>query len=922
MEILHFHFNLIPILLVFFILFLLVRKWKEMNQRLLPPGPWKLPLIGSLHHLIGALPHHAPTKQAQKYGQLMHLQLGEVDAVVSSPHLAKEILKVHDLSFAARPKLVASDIVFYRQKDIAFAEYGDYWKQMRKICTSELLSSKIVKTFSLIRQDEVHNLVASISSTPNVVVNMSEKVLQLTSSVICRSAFGKVWDDRDNLLMIMRELLALLAGFDVVDLFPSWKLLHKISGKRNRLMNMHHKLDVILENIINDHRQSKANGGKGNNKFEGENLIDVLLRVMENDKLQFPMTNDNIKAVILDIFFGGTETSATTIQWAFSELMKNPNVMAKVQEEVRMTFDRKKVYDDNILEELKYLKLVIKETLRLHPPGPLLPARECREETTIEGCTISLKTKLIVNCWAMGRDPERSRMCPGMHFGLANVVYPLAQLLYHFDWQLPYGQQPEDLDMTETLGLSATRKHDLRLIAIPHDLSQKWKEMNQRLLPPDPWKLPLIGSLHHLIGALPHHAPTKQAQKYGPLMHLQLGEVDAVVVSSPHLAKEILKVHDLSFAARPKLVASDIVFYRQKDIAFAEYGDYWKQMRKLCISELLSAKMVKSFSLIRQDEVHNLVTSIRSTPDDVVNMSEKALQLTSSVICRSAFGKVWDDRDNLLMIMREVLDLLAGFDVVDLFPSWKLLHQISGKRNRLMNMHHKLDVILENNINDHKQNKANGVKGNNEFEGEDLIDDIFFGGTETSATTIQWALSELMKNPNIMTKAQGEARCACKGKKDLDDSDLEKLKYLKLVVKETLRLHPPVPLLIPRECREETTIGGYTIPLKTKVIVNCWAMTRDPESWDDPENFVPERFENSSVDFKGNHYQFIPFGAGSRICPGMQYSLAGVMYPLAQLLYHFDWKLPNGKQPEDLDMTETFGITANRKKSSLDCHST
>ncbi|XP_006352953.1 premnaspirodiene oxygenase-like [Solanum tuberosum] len=505
MEILHFYFKLIPILLVFFILFLLVRKWKEMNQRLLPPGPWKLPLIGSLHHLIGALPHHVLRNLSKKYGPLMHLKLGEIDAViVSSPHLAKQVLKVHDLSFAARPKLVASDIVFYRQNDIAFAEYGDYWKQMRKICTSELLSSKIVKSFSLIRQDEVHNLVASICSMPNVVVNMSEKVLQLTSSVICRSAFGKVWDDRDNLLMIMRELLALLAGFDVVDLFPSWKLLHKISGKRNRLMNMHYKLDVILENIINDHKQSKANGGKGNNEFEGENLIDVLLRVMENDELQFPMTNDNIKAVILDIFFRGTETSATTIQWTLSELMKNPNVMAKVQEEVRKTFDRKKVYDDNILKELKYLKLVIKETLRLHPPGPLLPPRECREETTIEGYTISLKTKLIVNCWAMGRDPESwddpenfmperfenscvdfkgnhyqfipfgagSRMCPGMHFGLANVVYPLAQLLYHFDWQLPYGQQPEDLDMTETLGLSATRKHDLRLIAIPHDLSQ------------------------------------------------------------------------------------------------------------------------------------------------------------------------------------------------------------------------------------------------------------------------------------------------------------------------------------------------------------------------------------------------------------------------------------------------------------------
>ncbi|XP_059275568.1 premnaspirodiene oxygenase-like [Lycium ferocissimum] len=509
MEILLFHFNLIPMLLFFFLLFIVVRKRKNMitngNQRLLPPGPWKLPLIGSLHHLIGELPHHALRNLARKYGPLMHLQLGEVHAVVvSSPHLAKQFLKVHDHSFAARPELMASDIIFYRQKDIVFAKYGDYWKHMRKICISELLSAKMVKSFSLIRQDEVHNLVTSIRSTPNAVVNMTEKALRLTSSVICRSAFGKIWEDRDNLLLIMSDVVSLSGGFDVADLFPSWILLHEISGMRNRLMSMHQKIDVILENIINEHKDNQANGKKGNGEFGGEDLIDVLLRVMENLKHQYPMTNDNIKAVILDMFFGGTETSSAMIQWAFSELMKNPNVMAKAQEEVRKTCKGKKDLDDNDLEELKYLKLVIKETLRLHPASPLLGLRECRKETEIDGYTIPLKATVIVNGWTIGRDPESwddpenfvperfenssvdfngnhfqlipfgagSRMCPGMHFGLASVVYPLAQLLYHFDWDLPYGLQPDDLDMTETCGISASRKNHLHLIAIPHDLSQ------------------------------------------------------------------------------------------------------------------------------------------------------------------------------------------------------------------------------------------------------------------------------------------------------------------------------------------------------------------------------------------------------------------------------------------------------------------
>ncbi|CAN4128073.1 unnamed protein product [Withania somnifera] len=374
------------------------------------------------------------------------------------------------------------------------------------------------------------------------------------------------------------------------------------------------------------------------------------------------------------------------------------------------------------------------------------------------------------------------------------------------------------------------------------------KAGNQRLLPPGPWKLPLIGSMLHLIGALPHHA----LRNLGKLMQL--------LVSSPRLAKEILKVHDLSFASRPKLMASDI----NMEIT-------GKLMRIICISELLSAKMVKSFGIIRQDEVHNLVISIHSIPNDVVNMSKKVFRLTSSVICRSAFGKVWDDRDNLLMITREVLSLSGGFDVEDFFPSWTSLHKISGMRSKLMSMHQKIDEKLEKIINEHKENR-----------------DMFFGGTETSSTTIQWVSSELMKNPNAMNKAQ----------KDLDGNDLEELKYLKLVIKETLR---------------KQKFDGYTIPLRAKVIVNGWAIGRDPESWDDPENFVPERFENSSVDFNGNHFQFIPFGAGSRMCPGMHFGLADVVYPLAQLLYHFDWHLPYVLQPKDLDMPDTCGISAARK---------
>ncbi|OIT27493.1 cytochrome p450 71d7 [Nicotiana attenuata] len=190
---------------------------------------------------------------------------------------------------------------------------------------------------------------------------------------------------------------------------------------------------------------------------------------------------------------------------------------------------------------------------------------------------------------------------------------------------------------------------------------------------------------------------------------------------------------------------------------------------------------------------------------------------------------------------------------------------------------------------------------------------MFTGGTETSTSTTIWAMTEMMRNPRVFAKAQAEIRDLFKGKETFDEDEIEELKYLKQVVKETLRLHPPLPLLVPRECREKTNINGYTIPLKTRVMVNVWAIGRDPKYWEDAEEFKPERFEQSSMDFMGNNFEYLPFGAGRRMCPGISFGLINVHLPLAKLLYHFDWKLPDGIKPEDLDMTEYSAITAARK---------
>nr|XP_016493650.1 PREDICTED: premnaspirodiene oxygenase-like isoform X2 [Nicotiana tabacum] len=467
-------------------------------------------------------------------------------------------------------------------------------------------------------------------------------------------------------------------------------------------------------------------------------------------------------------------------------------------------------------------------------------------------------------------------------------------------------------------------------------LFKKWKNSNSQTkrLPPGPWKLPILGSMLHMLGGLPHHVLRDLAKKYGPIMHLQLGEVSLVVITSPEMAKEVLKTHDLAFANRPLLVAAKIFSYNCMDIAFSPYGNYWRQMRKICLLELLSAKNVKSFNSIRQDEVHRMIEFFRSSPGKPVNVTKRISLFTNSMTCRSAFGQEYKEQDEFVQLVKKVSNLIEGFDVADIFPSLKFLHVLTGMKAKVMNTHNELDAILENIINEHKKtSKSDGESGGEGIIGvllrlmkegglqfpitndniKAIISDLFAAGTETSSTTINWAMVEMMKNPSVFSKAQAEVRKILRGKETFGEIDVEEFKYLKMVIKETFRLHPALPLLLPRECREETDLNGYTIPLKTKVVVNVWAMGRDPKYWDDVESFKPERFEHNSMDYIGNNYEYLPFGSGRRICPGISFGLANVYFPLAQLLYHFDWKLPTGINPSELDLTEAAGVACATK---------
>ncbi|RCV22219.1 hypothetical protein SETIT_4G203500v2, partial [Setaria italica] len=400
------------------------------------------------------------------------------------------------------------------------------------------------------------------------------------------------------------------------------------------------------------------------------------------------------------------------------------------------------------------------------------------------------------------------------------------------------------------------------------------------------------------------------------------------------------------FATRPRTATLRELTRDGLGVAFAPHGEHWRQLRKLCVTELLSARRVRSLRRGREAEAANLVASVVASlssapaPPKPVNVSALIATYVTDAIVRAVVGDRIRDRDAFMEKLDEGVKVAAGFSLADVFPSSRLARAFSGAARRARAHHREMTRLMDGVIEEHRKRRAAGA-GNDE---EDLLDvllriqkdgglqvpldigtiraviiDLFGAGSETTATTLQWAMAELMRHPAALRKAQAEVRRVLAGERRVSEDALPELRYLQLVLKETLRLHAAVPLLLPRECQEETRgVLGYDVPGGAMVLVNAWAIGRDAASWGpDAEEFRPERFEDggamAGVDFRGTDFEFVPFGAGRRICPGIALGLAVMELGLASLLFHFDWELPGGAAPEELDMAEGLGITARRK---------
>jgi len=441
----------------------------------------------------------------------------------------------------------------------------------------------------------------------------------------------------------------------------------------------------------------------------------------------------------------------------------------------------------------------------------------------------------------------------------------------------------------------------------------------------------LLGNLP-LLGKIPHQDLYKLSKTYGDIVELKLGSVRVVIISSPQMAEQVLKTHDDLLAFHPKTITSQSISYGGLTMAFSS-GDYWRQMRMIHASELLNAKSLRASKNVRDEEISSLIHDYfqdckEEKPLDVYTRSRNA---SLNVMTRLLFGKRLSIKEceEFYDVINEETAILGVFNISDFVPLLKPF-DLQGIIPQLNNLRLKVDQFFDKIIQNHSREKISNhskdfldvlfsfveSNGFDKKHGDNVIkaviNEILEGSTDTSMTTIEWALAELLKHPKFMKKAQDELDDVIGQDRVIDECDILQLKYLQAIVKETFRLHPPATLMIPHQSMEACEIGGYHILPKTQILVNLWAIHRHSSAYENPLEFNPDRFLQTNVDLKGKHFELIPFGSGRRICPGMLLGLLTVQMHLARLLHSFTWKLPKGENPQDMDMGEVFRLTTRK----------
>ncbi|PKA52347.1 Flavonoid 3'-monooxygenase [Apostasia shenzhenica] len=472
-------------------------------------------------------------------------------------------------------------------------------------------------------------------------------------------------------------------------------------------------------------------------------------------------------------------------------------------------------------------------------------------------------------------------------------------------------------------------------------------------LPPGPPRWPIVGNLFQL-GRLPHRDLAGLCSAYGPLVYLRLGAVDAITTDDPEVIREILLGHDDAFASRPRTVAAARLAYGSGDVALAPMGPHWKRMRRICMEHLLTTRRLEAFAAHRAEEAQHLLQEVwaRATAQETVDLRQVLEAFSMNNVTRMLLGKQYfgsatagrQEAMEFMAITHELFHLLGMIYLGDYLPAWRWIDP-SGCERRMKEVEKKVDKFHQKIIDEHRERKKKKMKEMEEEEddgeemdfvdvllslpGEDgkehlddkeikaLVQDMIAAATDTSAVTNEWAMTELLRHPHVLRKAQAELDAVVGRRRLVRESDLPRLAYLRCVVRETFRLHPAGPFLIPHESLRPARLMGFSLPAGTRVFINTHALGRNHHLWGAAgvEDFRPERHEKGAgrVEIShGDDFVILPFGAGRRRCPGAPLGVVMVLLALATLLQGFDWSPADGRRPEEIEVEEIYGMTMPR----------
>ncbi|XP_077242868.1 7-ethoxycoumarin O-deethylase-like [Tasmannia lanceolata] len=457
-------------------------------------------------------------------------------------------------------------------------------------------------------------------------------------------------------------------------------------------------------------------------------------------------------------------------------------------------------------------------------------------------------------------------------------------------------------------------------------------------LPPGPRGLPLIGYLPFLSTDL-HRDFGKLAETYGPILKLRLGTKTCIVVSSPTLAKEVMREQDPTFANRDVPAAALAMNYDGQDIGWAPNGPHLHLLRRVCSRDLLSNKSLDSVYHLRRREVRQMVRDVSSMINSSIDLSELTFLTVLNVLTSTVWGGTLDGEGRRTIAAefrqwtQEAMALSAKLNISDLFPILAPL-DLQGTVRKMKKLAVWMDNVFDSIIGQRREmDSVQGEEENQKEESKDflhlllqlreagdrktpftvtdlkaLLLDMMVAGTDTTSTMVAWAMGELLRHPQIMKKVQEEIEQVVGMNNIVEEPHLPKLRYLDAVLKETHRLHPALPLLMSRSPSETCVVGEYTVPKGCQVLINAWVIQRDPKTWDNPLEFKPERFlteEYNKCEIRGTDYRFVPFGAGRRICVGLPLAERMLPYVVASLVHSFEWRWPEGTNYE---FAEKFGI--------------